>query len=352
MINTNIYIHNPDIYKSDDNNCNNYYNDNKKNIIKKYSFFLINEITICSKISKIQYYSNYFSILEDYEELKLYISSCDNNENDNDKYYLIKYNDDYCYDFIDYIYSSTSIKKFIFNTINSFKHILNGLILLNKNNICYFNISPKNVFFLNNFREKPILTNFKNSLRTTKLNFNYIKNIFHKIEDLTYQPFEIHILYFLYKSNSETISYSIIDDFCDNFIDNFHILNLFSNDYKIKYKKKCIDFLKKYINMSIEDIIQNILERKNKWDVYGISMIFLKIFSSIYRTFGTILKGTFITNIIVILSKNLDPDSCNRLTLDTTFFEFDKLLNEELNWYFVNKLDNKKLDNLFDELSK
>ena len=110
--------------------------------IVNYSHFSINEVNISHKISQIPYYSNFFSILDEYEELN--ISQL--NENiieklsitDDIKYYLFKYCDRNASDFIDFLYDSTSIKKLIFDIINSFQNLLYGLQLLNQNNICFF----------------------------------------------------------------------------------------------------------------------------------------------------------------------------------------------------------------------
>jgi hypothetical protein len=92
------------------------------------------------------------------------------------------------------------------------------------------------------------------------------------------------------------------------------------------------------------------LERNNKWDVYGISMLYVQVFGCISRIFS--LKGTFISKIILELTKNLHPNSDKRMSLEETLNIFNKLLNEQDNWKFVDKLDNSKLNELFDEFSK
>lgn len=322
--------------------------------IVNYSHFSINEANICHKISLIPYYSNFFSILDDYEELN--ISQLNENiieklNNTPDmKYYLFKYCDRNTYYFTDFLYNSTSIKKLIFDIINSFQHLLYGLHLLNENNICFFDISPKNIVFLENYREKPVICNFKFSLQLNKLNYTYFSHILNKMEDFTYMSFEIHILFYFIKHHMVTISYEFIEEFSENFVENLNIMRLFSENYKNTYKAQCIETMRKYINLPRDQIIGDIFERNNKWDVYGISMIFLQLFGCISRVFS--LKGTFISKIILELSKNLHPDSDKRMSLEETLHIFNKLLNEQEDWNFVNKLDNSKLEQLFDEFGK
>lgn len=324
------------------------------NKIVNYSYFSINEVTICHKIEKIPYYSNFFNILKDYDELNL----SQLNENiieklkptEDTKYYLFKYADKNSIDFIDAIYSSTCIKKLIFDLIHSFEHLVYGLHLLNENNICFFDVSPKNISFLQDFREKPVLSNFKFSLNTNKLTYTNLSHILNKLENFTFQPLEIHILYYFVKHHMVTISYSFIEEFCEDFMNSLPILRLFSDNYKTKYKEQCVQQMRKYINLSRTDIINDILERNNKWDVYGISMIFIQLFGCISRIF--FLKGTFMSKITLELSKNLHPDSDKRMSLEETLNVFNKYLNEEKDWKYINNLDNNKLTQLFDEFEK
>lgn len=327
---------------------------NYSNKIVDKSYFSINEANICHKIKKISCYYNFFSILEDIEALN--ISQLNDNiieklkDVDNIQYYLFKYNNKNSVDFINFIYNFTSIKKLILYSINSLQHLLNGLNILNDNNICFFDISPKNIIFLENYREKPVLNNFKLSINTNKLNYTNISYILKKMTDFTYQPLEIHILYYFVEENMETISYAFIEELCEEFIEKLNILRLFSETYRNKYKEQCIETMRKYINLSKKEILDDILERNDKWDVYGISLLFLQIFGCIYRVFS--LNDTFISKIIIELISNIHPDSDKRLSLEDTINILDKYLNEENDWEFVNNLDNKKITELFDEFSK
>jgi hypothetical protein len=325
-----------------------------RNKIVGYSLFSVNEARICDKIKKIPYYSNFFSILEDYEALN--ISQLNNDIIDKldnlgtTQYFLFKYNDKNAVNFIDFLYSFTNIKKLILENINAFQHLLQGLIVLNDINVCFFDISPKNIVFIERYREKPLISNFKFSLNVGKLDYDYISNILNKLDDFTYQPFEIHILYYFIKHNMTTISYSFIEEFCEQFIENLNMLKLFSENYRKQYKQQCIETMRKYINRSKKDIIDDILERNEKWDVYGLSILFAHIFGCISRVFS--LRETFINKITVALTRNLHPDSDKRMSLEETLSVFNKCLNEENNWTFINNLDNNKLPQLFDELEK
>jgi len=351
-MNTNINILN--INRHFSNNKETITQTNYRNKIVNYSHSSINEANICHKIKKIPYYSNFFSVLEDYEALNISQLNDDIIEklkNTADmQYYLFKYNDINAVNFIDFLYNLTSIKGLILDNINAFQHLLYGLHVLNDNNVCFFDISPKNIVFLDNYREKPVFSNFKFSLNINKLDYTNISNILNKMEDFTYQPFEIHIIYYFTRHEITTISYAFIEEFCEEFVENLNILRMFSENYRKKYKEHCIEIMKKYINLPRKEILDDILERNDKWDVYGISMLFLHIFGCISRVFS--LKGTFISKITIELTRNLNPDSDKRMSLEETLNVFNEYLNEESDWKFVNSLDNNKLPKLFDELAK
>lgn len=332
--------------------------DNLETIMKRtkiinHCYYAINEVSISNKIKQIPYYSNFFSILEDYKSLNVsqlnedIIEKLKNTENI--KYYLFKYIDNESINLIDFIYNSNKIKKLIFDMINNFNHILRSLYILNENEICFFNISPNNIVLLYNYREKPVLNNFQLSLQLDKFDFKYFSQILNKIDDFTYMPIEIHILFYIIKHNMITISYSFIEELTEYYVDNLNILKLFSENYKKSYKLECIDFLKRYINIPIKNIINDLFSRNNKWDIFGISMLYLQIFGSISRVFS--LKGTFISKITIELSKNLHPNSEKRYTLNQTLKIFNKLLNEENDWSFINNLDNNKLPQLFNDFA-
>ena len=329
----------------------------KRSTIVNYSSFRVNEATICHKISNIHCYANYFAILDDYERLNMSQLNDDNiveklsvNSAENMNYYLFTYYDKGAIDFSDFLYDALHIKKLISDMICQFEHLLYALHLLHEHDICYFNMSPKNIVFLQNAREKPVLTDFKYSLQLNRLQYTYISPILHNVDNYTYQPFEVHLLFYFVKHHMVTISYSFIEDFCREFVDQLSILRLFSEQYKQQYKEQCIEMMRQYINVPRTQIINDLLERSDKWDIYSISMIFLHIFGCMSRVFS--LKGTFITKIVLVLAKNLHPNADKRMSLEELLNIFNKYLNEQEDWSFINQLDDAKMTQLFDELEK
>ena len=347
-MNTNIEITNINKHFFSDNERNNEEISKKYNTkLINYCFYSINEANISDNIKNIPYYSNNYLIVEDYDFVNInqlnenYIEKL--NISDDKKYLIFKYKNNRLVDFNDFLTNLTSPKLFIFT-------ILDNLIKLNSKHICFLNLSPQNIVFNLDCGEKPIIRNFQLSLQVSKLNVSYITNIIKKIEDYTHKPLEVHVLFYLIKNDISYISYSFIEEISEVFINNLSILSLFSEKYKESYKQSCIDSLKKYINMSKNDIITDILEYNDKWDVYSLSLIYLHIFGNVSRVFS--LKQNFISKITLELSKNLNPEPSKRSSLEKLYENYNKLLNDEKDWSFVEKLSSNKMPRLLDILNE
>jgi len=345
-------INNQIINKKKKYNKNVQHNETESKIVL-YDFFSVNEINISKKIKNTPYNANYFDIIIDYDFID--ISKIDENLienidlNENKKYIIFHYNNEIRVDFQDFLFNLSNVKHFISSLLDSYTNLLHSLIKLNDENICFFELNTDNIVFSNS--NTLILKNFKNSLLIYNLNELYIKNIIKNIDNYTYKPLEIHVLFYLIINNEETLSLSFIEKICSNYIKNMDILLLFSQKYIETYEKTCIETLKKYINKPKSVIIADILEYYKYWDNYSISILYLHIVGNITRFFS--LKGTFLNNFTVLLTKNIHPNPLKRESLEETLENYNKLFDENTgDWSFINDVSNKKLKNLYDFLLK
>jgi len=325
--------------------------------IKNKNFLSVNEVNISNIINKIPYYYNNYIIIEDFDFINIgqlndkTIEKLNMNKiNIDKKYLLINYRNKNIIYFNDFLFSFEKPKKLIFYLINVFPILLQNLIKLQKNSICFFNLSYDNIVFAEDCRENPLLQDFQLSLQISKLNEEYIKNIINSLNDYTLKPIEIHILFYLIKKDIKTISSSFIEEICEVYMKNLNILFFFSDCFKEKYKLACVQVLQKYINKSKKDIINDIIKKNDKWDIYSLSHLFLYIFGNIIKCFS--LKGTFINKFVLELSKNIHPDSSKRSNLEDLLNNFNTLLESEKDWSFVNNVEDSKIIHLFEILSQ
>lgn len=325
--------------------------DKQKTKIVNYCFYSINEATISHKIKKIPYYANYYSIIESYDFINIsaireqFVEKAELLD-ESKKYLLFTYRP-FSLHFGDFLIQFTEPKLLIFNMINTFSYLLHSLIQLQEQNICFFQLSHENIVFTNELRENPLLYNFQLSLQVSKLNVEYITNIIKKTKDYSLKPLEVHVLFYLIENSLETISYSFIEEIVEVFMQNLNILCLFSQSYRENYKNACITSLKKYMNMPKNEIILDILNYHTTWDIYGISILYIHVFTSISKVFS--LKQTFINKITLELSKNIHPDPSKRSSLVGLQEEYNKLFNFQKDWSFIKELDTSKMDELWEE---
>lgn len=320
---------------------------------KILNFFLQNEIKISEILKKVVYYKNYFNILIEYNYMKIAnindknIKKIIENEEKKEKYVLCKYNHHKSIDFVDFVFNLPNPKLFIFHILDSYKHLLDILIKINENNICFFNLSSINICFHDNYR--PFINNFEKSILISELDVNYITSIIERTNNFVNKPLEVHVLFYLMKNDELTLSYTFIECICDNYVKQLNILDFFPEIDKSIYKKECIESLKKYINQPKEGIIIDILKNVIIWDNYSLSILYLHSFCNIIQNFS--LKDTFMNEFVNILLKNIHPNPSKRETLKNTQEIHDKLLNDFNNWNFVNNISCDKMEQMYLSLS-
>jgi len=323
-----------------------------KTKIVLYDFFSINEIKVCKKILKIQYHVNYFDIMNDFNFIKVGEIRGKNIDIDNtknqEKYILCQYNNEKTIFLNEYLFNSKNPKLFISRIFDSYSYLLTSLIHLNNNKICFFDLTTENIVFP--VYMKPLLKNFQNCILIENLNESYIEKIISNVNNFTYKPLEIHVLFYLIINKEESLSYSLIDVICDNYIKNMDVLSIFSQNYREIYKKMSIEWLKKYINQPKSIIISDILKYNKYWDNYSISIIYLYIIGNICRFFS--LKETFMNKLTSILIKNIHPNPLKRETLEESFEKYNKLFQETENWSFIKDIRLEKFEKLYDILEK
>lgn len=323
-----------------------------KSIICLYDFFCFNNIKICEKIKENYNLSIKYHIINSYSSItigeiseKIYHY----NTNNNNKYVLLEYNKIEQTDFNSFLFSLPNPKLFIFHVLDSYTFLLNSLLNLEQIGICFFNLSIKNIVFGENY--KPMLKNFDTSLLLEKCSdINYFIKIIEKIEDYTYKPLEIHVVFYLIKNNENSLSFTDIDSICNNFVKNMSILSLFSQQYKETYYKLSMECLKKYINKPKIEIITEILNHSSTWDNYELSILYLHIIGNITRVFS--LKDNFITKLTTVLGKNIGPDPTKRDTLINSIEKIDNLYCEFTEWGYINSIPKEKMKKLFESLLK
>ena len=319
-------------------------NKNDKKNIQLLDFFSTNNIQIYEKIKQEASYQLRFDLFYEYN----FINICELQDkllenhkivNEKNKYICFTYRTRNYTDFDTFMLHLPTPKLFIYHIIDSFQYLLKSLQILNKHNICFFNLNTSTIKFDNSF--KPILNNFSESIQINNIEYDNLSKIIGKAEDYMLKPLEVHVLYFLFNSDETTLTYSSIESICDYFVKTNCILELYSKEYRENYHKTCINILKKYINQPKKVIIDEILKTTSAtWDVYSLSMLYLYFVGNIIRVFS--LKEDFLVKFSILLNKNISMKPYRRMKIEEMSNEFNKLYSDQVNWNFVNSLSLEK----------
>ena len=354
----NVDMMKPYFFNEPNNNTNITNKLNKNTKIKLYDLFIVNEVKISKKISTLPYYYNNYEIIVEYHTIEVgspnecLLEQLDvilNNAN-NDKYLLISYNSTKNQTFVDFntfLFHLKTPKLFIFHVLDSYSYLSDSLRKLNSLHICFFDLCPENIVLGENY--KPILKNFQNSLiMSNSINENYITPLLHKINNYTYKPLEIHLLYYLMVNDEITVSYSLINTISNNYIIGLQFLYLFNDNYRANCHKTCIECLTQYINQSKTEIMNKIFTFYKTWDSYSLSIIYIHIFAHIIHVFK--LQDTIMNIFLKHLLNNIHPDPTKRETISSTCNILDEIYFKHTDWSFINKIPNDKLDELYNVL--
>jgi hypothetical protein len=319
--------------------------ENTENIKDKSSLCLYDEqcktkIRISQKIQKIENYEKYFEIPEKVERVS--ITQNQVQPISLQSHILLYFKNKTNTSFTNFLFKKPT-KQYIFHLLESYQILLKSLKKLQEQHICYFGISSQSIVFdidtTNTTDTIPILQNFDSSFITTDATLT--KKITHTIQNLqnfSFQPLEVHALYFLLINQLETLSYSQIEEIGSHYVKSMSVLSLFTNTQREKYKETCVEVLKKYVNQPCNSIIEDIIDQGSfTWDQYALNVLYLYLVDKTINQFS--LVNTFLNGLFEYLIQQLDPDPKKRETLEQTLEKLEKLYEQYPSWLFVKGLN-------------
>lgn len=300
-------------------------------------YYIENEIINAKRIKRIPCYQQFFYLFDSVE--KIQIAKMDANIYHLKQVHTIK--DDYSVLFTfknkqlsymeNYLQSLHTPRKYIFTLIEFFKHINRSLqLLLDSKLVCnHINIHS---ILVGSF-ELPLMCNFKFSIDVTRNNIiEHLRHLFIEY-DPTYLPWcpELHILSFLLTNKLESLSLFNIETVIRDCIQHNYLLHNFGTQVVNEFKNKGLDYFKKYVNISAEFIIRDILEHWKTWDNYAFSILYLQLLIGIHKKIKK--NNKFIIVFMKLLVKNISSDPRERLSIEDTLVRFESLMYYEKDTY-------------------
>ena len=326
-----------------------------KNISKlvDIDFFLLNELENVKKIRRIDGYDNHFYIFYNAQTTQMNVLENENNEcSDSDDEFgidnpfqtskklqhsgedmLLQFEDRTLIYFDGYLKSLSCTKKYLRKLIEFYIHLLSSLRLLDKLQLYHGNIDFKNIVV--DSKENVLLCNFSHSLDLTKHDISHYLISFlsdKKNDDMHHKPLEWYFLKHLSVHKNIALSSYNIEKIIDNYLERNEVLHHFGNNVLSTLKLDASSFFLKFVNKTYNESSLELLQFANTWNLFELSMSYLKILVGIQRTIQK--PNRFITHFAKLLVENVSSDPRKRNNVLKTINYFDSILQHiEMNDY-------------------
>tara|TARA_B100000524_G_scaffold170527_1_gene87284 strand:- start:103 stop:1230 length:1128 start_codon:yes stop_codon:yes gene_type:complete len=228
--------------------------------------------------------------------------------------------------------SSQSIIK---TMIDSYIYLLNSLKMLGERNIVHYDLKHDNILF-NKDTELPLVIDFGISLNMNNLNFNRLHDLFYVYAtDYYIWSFDIHIINFLVNevdSDEYIVTKDVFSEIMNNIVDDNKALQMFSETFINKYKKKCMFYGTKIIGKDKSTILKILIKQKNyqTWDNFSLSCMYLLFIQQAFK--NNFPDSEFLIKLSQLLCVNISPDPQDRFTIEETIQRANSIVkNIELN---------------------
>ena len=193
--------------------------------------------------------------------------------------------------------------------------MLNAIELLKKVNVLHMDIKSANIIYKKN-SSSPRIIDFGISIPYDNLTYDNMAKYFYGFSpEYFVWALEIHVINYLIHETERNLTIKDVDIISESFVSSNVALDLFSIDFVNDYLIKTKSYLKKYVNMEKSEAIQKLLETRWSWDLYSLSIMYLRI---IYALFSSKKENIFIKNIIELMKTNISPDFNERLNIKDT----------------------------------
>tara|TARA_Y100000817_G_scaffold256118_1_gene209395 strand:- start:5328 stop:6347 length:1020 start_codon:yes stop_codon:yes gene_type:complete len=200
--------------------------------------------------------------------------------------------------------------------LDGFSHLLKGLNILHKNDICHFDIKLDNIL-VDEVRNIPIWIDFGLSIQISDLKKNVKKYFFMFNAEYNSWPIEIHLANYLLHEN-ENPSAEDIEKICTTFTNS--IKDSLSVEELHKYKKDSIQYLSSL--MERKEPIHEIIKHWREWDIYAICFEYLNIFNYLQ------VKNPLAKQLKILFKQNMHPDPRKIKNIKETLISFEKILDK------------------------
>jgi hypothetical protein len=227
-----------------------------------------------------------------------------------------------------YLRSLSCSRKYILFFLNFYQRLLKSIDLLVTNQVVHNNIGLKSIVIDSNC-EIPILTNFRFGLDTSSKS-HFSKFFIQYSPERLQWPLEIHLLCYLQTNKLDGLSFHNIELVVKSAINENHYLKTFGQKIVDEYLESGLTYFSKYVNKSMDWIVDDMLQYAATWDNYALSIAYLKIVIDLYNNISKNKgkKSKFLIQFMRLLVGNIHSNPLKRLSVKDTTNKFAILMDE------------------------
>lgn len=229
-------------------------------------------------------------------------------------------------DFDNYILKNSNANLIVLTLIKGFNHLLKSIDMLIDSNIVQFDLKGPNIVF-DIKKTLPIIIDYGLSLPMDKINTETMYNYFYIYAPEYYiWPLEVHYINLLLHVSPEPDN-KTIEDLAKRYTKSNAALEAFSQGFRDKYQRLCVETLKKYERKPFKERIKNLIQGWKTWDTYSLSILYLKFIYFLTRSKDSkTMDNSFVRFMTQLLVTNIHPDFKRRYTVKETVERFDQFL--------------------------
>ena len=213
-------------------------------------------------------------------------------------------------------------KQIVATLARTYSYLLSALKYLLAIEVVQFDLKGENILY-NLVTKDPQIIDFGISLPMDRVKPDTWNKYFYAYAPEYYVwPLEVHLINFLLHVSSP-LEKADVHKITDAYTRRNKALDVFSEDFREKYRELCEVCLQPYIDKAKEEVIPDLIKQYESWDNYGLSVLYLKALSYMFPNGAH--RNKILVQFTQLLLLNISPDYSTRISLDKTRKRFEKI---------------------------
>ena len=308
----------------------------------------INELEISKIVESIRLPSPRYAYIESHCNVDLktinrdVISKCDVLSNDKEKYILMRSRYINNQNFFSSLTSDVPVRYVILQMLETYIFLVSSIKLLVEKRIIHFDFTNNNIIYspillspilidfgisidMNNFLPDSTVQKGGDLKKTALLEKKnkFLKDSFYiYAPDVYIWPLEVHLICYLV-NESDKLTLDSLKAICSEYVVKNVGFKIFSEHFKKQYVVGAVNYYKKFIKKSKDDIIEEFISYWETWDNYALGILNLRFLRYIFQK--SFFENNLIVNLSQIALQNCHYNPNKRETIEETLTTLNKV---------------------------